>query len=210
MSAILLTCVGFGKRGELEWVAASMWVSPGGWQNSAWELYVYLEAKKRNKHFRIPNNMHTRLDSSNCRKSCFTNFCVSNFCVCALEINLHLCQKQWCTTSPSLFQQINVANKSAENGKQKYCSCQCFGKIEGSRFSRSCFHPDWPLGYLKLTEEAHNSQAKYPQEQRFPIQLCFLPVYTLVWRIHCSFSAWYLLSWSLLSMNLILGKKHVY
>lgn len=45
--------------------------------------------KKRNKHFRIPNNMHTRLDSSNCRKSCF-----SNFCVYALEINLHLCQKQ--------------------------------------------------------------------------------------------------------------------
>lgn len=40
--------------------------------------------KKRDKHFRIPNNMHTRLDSSNCRKSSVIS--VSN----ALEINLHL------------------------------------------------------------------------------------------------------------------------
>lgn len=54
LSAALLTCVGFGKRGESGWAAASMWVSLEGWQNSAWELYVYLKAKERDKHSWIP------------------------------------------------------------------------------------------------------------------------------------------------------------
>lgn len=41
-------------------------------------------SKKRDKTFQIPNNMQTRLDSNNCPKSYF-----SNFCVFAPEINFH-------------------------------------------------------------------------------------------------------------------------
>lgn len=168
--AALLTCVGFGKRVELGWVAASKWVSLEGWQSSTWVLYVCLEAKRKVQHFWIRKQQQARL-----KQLLPIIWLQQRLCSMHLRSAFTFTAYQYFSTGCCSW--LSRKCRAEILSLSKHC-----GNIEGWRLWRSCFHPDWPLGVIaSWQEEAHNAQntSKVPTRAEVPSAhlycVCFRP-----------------------------------